>query len=287
MLLVEATRCQIDAEDRMKEDFGSGDGRMTDSEILYLTAMEGVKAISKKLVIAEKSFNIVRSRIEKLITRYHELLSKMEDESVATDSLISDDESYFSDGYDSKESFSEDDNYSIEQDTLQKRAQRAELRAELAAREANLVRQEISRVKDVKQKEIEALQLKLIELKSDSSIPASGPDHSLILAKAIKNKQNGVSAESHFSQSRASLPEDRINDVKRKFRERMAERLKFPLASNNAIPIQVQSISNSNIQEKTFDASNLCSQRRMLVGEEMCQHLEFYTRSLQAVNSYK
>ena len=59
MELIEATRYQIDAEDRMKEDFESGDGVMTDSEILYLTAMENVKAISKKLVIAEMASRVV------------------------------------------------------------------------------------------------------------------------------------------------------------------------------------------------------------------------------------
>jgi hypothetical protein len=55
--------------------------------------------------------------------------------------------------------------------------------------------------------------------------------------------------------------------------------------SEQVVPNQDQSYSRNTVHERTFDASNLCSQRRMLVGEEMYQHLEFYTRSLQAVNS--
>ena len=50
----------------MKDEGDNADSMMTDAEMIYLTAMEDVKTISKQLVVAERSFHLVRDRIEKL-----------------------------------------------------------------------------------------------------------------------------------------------------------------------------------------------------------------------------
>ena len=83
--LNEATARQIDAEDMMKEEGDDYEESMTtDYEMIYVAAMEDIKTISKHLVIAEKSFSVVRDRVEKLAAHYEAILVKMEKESIAT-----------------------------------------------------------------------------------------------------------------------------------------------------------------------------------------------------------
>ena len=90
-----ATARQLEAEDDMKAEEAAGcgiDGMMTEAEMRYLTAMEVVKTVSHKLVLAEKAFTLVRDRIEKLVAKYEALLIKLDNdaESVAPSSVITD-----------------------------------------------------------------------------------------------------------------------------------------------------------------------------------------------------
>jgi hypothetical protein len=255
--------------------------------------MEDVKTISKQLVVAEKSFNLVRDRIEKLVARYEALLMKIENESIATGSVITLESEYYSDEYDSEESYSEEeeeDDDPREREMFQRRAQRAELRAELAAREAIMAKQEAKKMKEEKQHEIEVLQYKLAELQSESSYAITEREHSLVLAKAIAHK-HGVSSGSHHGAP--TITNDRINDVKQKFRDRMAERMNSRSGTHpgNYPPSSAGSQASSSyyrtqrpaVMEQRAQTPR--SQRRMLVGEEMYQHLDFYERSLKAVDT--
>lgn len=105
--LNEATACQIEAEELMREEADAGDGMMTEAEMTYLASMEEVKSISKMLVTAEKAFALVRDRIEKLVAKYEALLAKIDNESYATSSIITYESSYYSDAY---SGYSEEEN---------------------------------------------------------------------------------------------------------------------------------------------------------------------------------
>jgi hypothetical protein len=285
--LNEATARQIDAEDMMKDEGDYGEDIMTESEMVYLAAMEDVKTISKNLVTAEKSFNLVRDRIATLMARYEAILVKMENESIATASVITYGSSHYSDGYGSEGSYTDEDDDSREREMFQRRAQRAELRAELAAREAILAKQQAKKINDEKQREIDALQLKLAELQSESSYAVTEREHSVVLAKAITQNKGAESRGSHNGQSSTNGKTDRINEVKQKFRDRMAERMKsavdaHPDHSQSTAP---QNTSSTYTPRPAIRAQHPRSQRRVLVGEEMFQHLDFYERSLKAVDA--
>jgi hypothetical protein len=171
--LNEATSCQIEAEEWMKNEAETGfdamaadDSMMTDAEMTYLTAMEEVKTISKQLVVAEKAFQLVRDRIEKLVAKYESLLVKLETESIGSGSarsFNSDSDSDFDSLYDSEE---ED----REKEILARRAQKAELKAEVAAREAMLAKQEAIKIREEKQAELEELQVSKVLLSQCSHL---------------------------------------------------------------------------------------------------------------------
>lgn len=294
----------------MREEGDAGDGMMTESEMIYLTTMEHVKGISKQLVVAGKSFNLVRDRIEKLVARYEAMLIKIENESIATASVITYDESsYYSDEYDSEYSSDEDDEEEEEREheMFQRRAQRAELRAELAAREAIMAKQEAKKIRTDKQQEIDALQHRLAELQSESSFAITEREQSIVLAKAIAQK-HGVVTRGSQQGSPPAMQDERINGVKAKFRERMAERMKArggthpgnfpavaPTPSESGSSIQPYRGNRFNSNRPSPAAVtprpqhrpvvSARSQRRQLVGEEMYQHLDFYERSLKAVDT--
>lgn len=131
---------------------------MTEAEMTYLTSMEEVKTISKRLVVAEKAFAWVRDRIQKLVAKYETLLVKIESDSAvggAPSSVLTSGTSYYSD--DDNSQYSSDDDR--EKVMLTRRARRAELRAEVAAREAYLAKQEAQMVREEKQRELEVLQV--------------------------------------------------------------------------------------------------------------------------------
>jgi len=270
--LNEATARQIEAEEEMKIEGDAGDGMMTEAEMAYLTAMEDVKTVSKQLVVAEKSFNLVRQRIEKLVSRYEQLLVRIENESIATASVLTYESSYYSDEYESDYSSGED----YEKEMFQRRAQRAELRAELAAREAILAKQEARKIKLEKQREIEALQQKLAELQSESSA-ITDRDHSIVLAKAIA--ANSAIGEQSPQGSPPNNTE-KINGVKQRFRDRNVNR-----TGTVPPPSQAPHLASEPKNYPERVAPSIRSLQRRLVGEEMFQHLDFYERSLRAVEN--
>lgn len=274
----------------MKMEGDAEDGMMTEAEMIYLASMEKVKTISKKLVLAEKAFKLVRDRIQQLVARYESMLAKIDNESIATASVITCESSYYSDnsvsGYSSEGG-------EREKEIFQRRARRAELRAEVAAREAIMAKQEARKIRDEKQREIEVLNQRLAELQSVSSFQEADREQQIHAAKAIthNNMENPVSRQ---GRSTPMVAHEKINGVKQKFRERMAERLKSksfgessmnssvgynaPLASE---PEESKRQNTGHKLQRRF-ASNR-SQRRVLVGEEMVQQLDFYERSLKAV----
>lgn len=275
----------------MKEDGDLEDGVMTDAEMIYLAAMEDVKTISKQLVVAERSFHLVRDRIEKLVAKYEALLVKIENESVAgSASIVTYESSYYSDEEDSQY-FSEDEK-DREREMFQRRVQRAEIRAELAAREAMMAKQEAQKIKQEKQAEIDALEQRLADLQSETSFAISQREHSAVLAKAISSHA-GPNRDTQGSRNdRAASPkidQAKILGVKQRFRDRMANRKhgvpatdSFASEGSSAVLSYTPSFDNAarRIEDRPPIPKN---HRHRLVGEEMFQHLDFYERSLKSV----
>jgi len=292
--LNDATARQIEAEEMMKEEGDVFDGMMTEAEMTYLTSMEQVKSISKKLVAAERSFTLVRDRIESLVARYESLLIKIENESCAASSVITYESSYYSDAY---------SDHSMEEDREKKlwarRAQRAEVRAELTAREALLTKKGASHIHNIDKhnKDLEELQERLTQLQSEPSTALSrDKQHSVVLAKAIAAKQRFDVQNSSTENKSIATNQNKINDVKQRFRERMAAKIRRndgePSETGGYTPSQTRSdLQSSHLQqptkEKTRSSRNHVSHEQQKLfrsaGEEMFQHLGFYERSLKAV----
>lgn len=266
----------------MKEEGDDGEGMMTEAEMIYLSSMEEVKTISRRLVVAEKAFSLVRDRIEKLVAKYEALLVKIENESYAPSSIVTCESSCYSDG-DSYYSDEED----REKEMLARRAQRAELRAELAVREALLRRHEVKKVQIEKQREIAALHGKLAELQSESSHAIADREHSVILARAITAKG---SADASSLQRRGNrINQTTIEGVKKRFRDRMAAKLRVSTGSESASSSYLPSPSPLGSLSRTPSPRTPLpvNHKYRLAGEEMFQALDFYERSLKAVDSAK
>jgi hypothetical protein len=281
--LTEATLWQIEAEELMKEEADPADGMMTEAEMTYLTAMEKVKIISHRLVVAEKAFTLVRDRIEKLVAKYEALLVRFENESasVAASSVITYESSYYSDG-------SSTDEEERERVALTRRAQRAELRAEVAAREALLAKQEARIVREEKQRELHSLQKRLAVLQSESSTAIAEHEHSVVLTRALTtNKANSIGTPSP-NKAAGRISKSKIDDVKQRFRDRTAAKMLNSTAETvstySPSPSTNRSYQMNNDTRRSPDiATRERSNLFRTVGEEMFQHLDFYERSLKAV----
>lgn len=268
-------------------DFG-GDGMMTEAEMTYLSSMEEVKVISHKLVLADKAFGLVRNRIQNLVSKYEALLVKFENdaESIAPSSVITAESSYYSDY---TGSFEEE----REREALARRARRAELRAELAAREANLAKQRTRELRKAKEVEIQKLQQKLNDLQSESSCAMAEREHSVVLARAIRaGRQNlgGDQQNRNAAGPSRNTGMSKIDEVKQRFRNRAAGRnSQNSTATNNnqrsANDVPYARPRGNHDQEQQQAASRARSALFRSVGEEMFQHLDFYERSLKAVES--
>jgi len=269
--LNDATARQIEAEEAMKEEGETFafDGMMTEAEMAYLSSMEEVKTVSHKLVLAEKAFTLVKDRIEKLVAKYEALLVRFENEtdSVAPSSLFTCESSYYS------------DDYSLaaerEHETLARRAERAELRAELAAREAMLAKQQAQQVRAEKEKELSNLKARLADLQSESSAAITEREHSVVLARAITaNSRNGMSNKNRATSSGGNqISRSKIDDVKQRFRDRNAAKI------NGDSKVGMPAQSANRVADSRKNANSFYR----TVGEEMFQHLDFYERSLKAV----
>jgi hypothetical protein len=285
--LTEATTRQIETEELMKEEADPADGMMTEAEMTYLTSMEEVKIISHRLVVAEKAFNLVRDRMERLVAKYEALLVRFENEneSVAASSVITYESSYYSDGGSST------DEEERERVAMTRRAQRAELRAEVAAREALLAKQEARNVREEKQRELHSLQKRLAVLQSESSTAIAEHEHSVVLARALTaNKANSIGTPSP-NKAAARISKSKIDDVKQRFRDRTAAKLLNSTADTVSTSFSQSPSTNRSyrMNSDTPQSQDVAARERSnlfrTVGEEMFQHLDFYERSLKAVES--
>lgn len=294
-----ATAKQIEAEELMREEGDYGDGMMTESEMTYLTAMEEVKTISRKLVVAEKAFALVRDRIRNLVAKYESLLVKIDNEDLAS-SVITAESSCYSEDYDSRVSTDFD-----EELAWHRRQQRAEVSAELAAREALLTKQSEERVvQEQKHRELKELQTRLAELQSEPSTATTDRQRSVVLAKAIAaRKQQQLPREPTATQNENASQVSNVEGVKQRFRERMAARMRQKPNAGRADQ-QPQYGRGSSGQDTTQHPGNRyfmqetpkpagkspALERQKLIrlaGEEMFQHLDFYERSLKAVETLR
>jgi hypothetical protein len=280
---------------------------MTEAEMAYLSSMEEVKTISKRLVVAEKSFAWVRDRIQKLVAKYETLLLKIESDSAVggtPSSVLTSGTSYYSDDDNSRYS-SDDDREKV---MLTRRARRAELRAEVAAREAYLAKQEAQMVRAEKQRELEVLQVsfhhalsfpiiilqthpsfhvsqqKLAEMQEESSTAIAEKEKSVNLAKAIAHETPSAVLERGGT---PRITQQRISEVKQKFRERMAHRNRSSPTSSQQSSPRRSPPAPERPPERPLPTPTINSRLRMTAGEEMFQYLDFYERSLKAVDNVR
>lgn len=271
-----ATKRQIEAEDLLQtEGDNIGIDSMTDAEMEYLTAMEEVKTISKKLVQAEQAFSLVRDRIQQLVNRYQALLVKIESESCAgASSIITFQSSHYSD-YDSQYW---EEHSMIEKQKWARRAQRAEIRAELAAREALAAKEEARMMEVQKQQELDDLRQKLMELQSEPSSAhfGGGRQHSAAVARNLAAQRNSPAQQEG---GRVGIDKEKLDGVKQRFRERIAAKKK--LTQTKTAPRHTPSKSSAQVSPSPASAKSLFK----AAGEEMYSHLDFYERSLRAVDT--
>lgn len=158
--------CQIEAEEVMQEeiDFDGDHHMIAEAEQLYRDATSEVKQLSMKLVLADKAFSLVRSRMEKLVETIESLLMHIENGDEAPD-----------DGSSCTEDDGEDDDYDEEQEKakLVERAKRAEMSAELAIRETLLAKEEAEKIKSEKQREIDDLKVRCKLRQNPKTLPSS------------------------------------------------------------------------------------------------------------------
>ena len=283
--LNEAMVRQIEAEDALSREKGDDDGMMTEAEMTYLSAMEEVKTISKQFVRAEQAFSLVRERIQNLISRYHAMLLKIETKSFAVASSVGTYESSYASAYNSSV-------YWNEQEQLwARRARRAEIQAELSAREVALAKQKGKHsAKEEKMQEIAVLQRKLDELQSVGSSPVD--EKVVALAKlnvqrtsAPPNRENAPS----LIQSTTCLSKEKVDDVKQRFRDRMAARKRQDqqqqLLTNANQLYHAEQATQRPLAKRRTQKSQAERELILSAGEEMCQQMDFYERSLKAVDT--
>lgn len=275
--LNDATADQIEAEGLMKEEGETEtfDDMMTEAEMTYLSSMEAVKSLSQKLVLAEKAFTLVRSRIERLVAKYESLLVHFENEteSLAASSVFSYESSCYSETYSFAAAAKQ-----REEETLARKAQRAELRAEVVTRESLLARQEVKATRKEKENELNNLKVRLADLQSESSVAFTEKSHSVVLARNITRTNQANRRSSGSGEGGAGGRDNsrlKIEDIKQRFRNRSAAKFQFASSkrSDDDTPKQTSAYSN-NDNGNSFHRT---------VGEEMFQHLDFYERSLKAV----
>lgn len=265
----------------LEGDAAAGD-TMTLAEMTYLEAMEDVKTISKRLVEAEKAFSLVKDRIQDLVTRYQALLVKIEAESCAGASSIMTFESSYSDN--DSEYWEEQEH--LERERWARRAKRAEVRAELAAREALMVRQEARMIQEEKERELEALQQKLFELQSEPSTAIADKEQSAAaIAKNYSMHRNDAPHQmlqpevARSTTSRTGIDKEKLDGVKQRFRDRIAAKKK----QANGFGATTMSPPGKAASPVTPSPQQTARTLFRSAGEEMYQHLDFYERSLKAV----
>jgi hypothetical protein len=155
--LRDASSRQIIAEHIMKEEAECDVCAMTEAEDAYLEAMEEVKTLTTTLSIAENAFNMTKKKIEDLVSKYENMLGKINNSPAKDDDSNCGDDDLT------------DDNLSVDtkaKEKLTRRAQRAELKAEVASREAEMAKieaekskKEVEMIRIQKENELAALQV--------------------------------------------------------------------------------------------------------------------------------
>ena len=280
--LNEATKHQLEIEELLSQEADMGDGMMSETEEEYVSSMEEVKNISKDLVQAEHSFALVKDRIEQLVTKYHHLLNKIETESFAGASSVMTYESSYVSEHDSAywNALEEE-----ERAVWARRAQRAEVKAQIAAREALMLKQEARAYKEQKQRELDALQRKLLELQSEASYtPMENVQHVKLAQSFAMYRHDDPKQPKTTLHATNAIGVDRggLDEVKRRFRDRMKDRIQ---EHSYLKPTETGRGSYSRelprIEKRAVDPAIRDLFRS--AGEEMCQQLDFYERSLRAV----
>jgi len=260
---------QIFAEQSLRQerdvDDDSGlDSFMTNAETVYLEAMEDVKVTTKDLADAERAFNMVRDKIEKLVIKYETLLEKIEDE----DTVISLN-SNISTGHDDNYGTDAIEDHRAEKEKLTRRAQRAELKAEVAVQEAEKSKQEAEAIKYEKQEELETLQKKLEDLETKSAHMANEFEMKLNHRKLWANSMGNGSGCSQNSKPLTSGS---------------------TLVSATGTHSLLYAASHVGLDQEKINAKVRIKERfrqrnsQKLTGQ-VHQRLEFYERSLQAVRN--
>jgi hypothetical protein len=279
LALKEATQYQLEVEELLANEGDAGDGMMTETEVEYIGSMEEVKMISRQLVQAEQSFSLVRERIERLVRKYEQLLSKIDTDSLAgASSVMTFESSYVSEQGSAHWRAMEEQEKAV----LARRAQRAEVKAEIAARETLLLKQEARIFREQKQRELETLQRKLCELQSESSYSPVDRGQAAKLAQSLAiQRRDGDKDRRVTDDQRTFLDGDRVGlaEVKKRFRERMKDRLHQH--GQPALGGRGKSVYESS--KRPLDPALRDLFRS--AGEEMCQQLDFYERSLRAVET--
>lgn len=204
---------QVEAEEMMEEvvDFDDEQNVVAEAEILYSEATAAVKRLSMKLVMADKAFSLVRSRMEKLCETIETLLSSIDDDDDADTSCS---ESVLEEA--STDVQSQD---TADRDSLIRRAQRAEVSAEIAVRELLLAKQETEQIKSQKQLEIDQLKNQLAQLETTSQILASENRRFMSIGKKKPSYLDNFEAKS-------LLESTFEKDVESASRSRVKERFK-------------------------------------------------------------
>ena len=239
-------------------DLDGDENVVAEAEYLFRKATYEVKNLSMKLVLADKAFTLVRSRMEKLVEKIESLLVQMEDDTGSREGSFPPSPS--------KDEGPSDDNTSHirredeEKQKLEERAKRAELSTEVAVREALLAKQEAEKVNAEKQHEIDLLKEKLARMEESKSVVlANSENNRLVAHRSYLDKLDAKSIiESSFDREPEGARAAAKSRLKQKFRERQA-------AAKPRID------NSKNVQQ--------------LNGEEFYQHLDFYSRSLKSVST--
>lgn len=267
--LNDASSRQLIAEQMMKHE-GSHSSSMTDAELEYLSSMEDVKTLSKKLVDAERAFDMVKLEIENQVQKLEFILEQIDNESEDVDV-------YASDGSD----FGDDESYTsaeseYDKESLARRVQKAELKAEVAMREAQIAKvaaeqskQEAETIRLEKEKKLGDLQAKLEDLEAKSSIMLSDFEAKLKSQTLLANSaasQNDNSFESiHqsmlYAASTVGTDPDQ-NETKERIKAKFRQR-------------------RTNSKQK--DGHDLGTEEKQKLSGKVHQRLEFYERSLRAI----
>jgi hypothetical protein len=171
-----------------------------------------------------------------------------------------------------------------EREIWNRRAKRAEINAEIAAREALLAKQQSAQNHRTKQKELETLKQKLQEVQSESSSQAPAKENSAIIAKSLAMKRADLvgpvqDTSRAVLESKRRISNDKIQDVKQRFRERMAAK-----KQDSGCPSDLPSSSHHRSLSPPKQSHRVIKDLLRSADEEMFQQMDFYERSLQAVD---